>query len=213
MKELGWPWNKQMCRGKWARWQTAHCRQTLHIYHPLEQVQSWNHCKGLWAVCDLHNEAQDNFNIPKVFSAWPGHRKVESAAVTLQPGAWNLPCATSGDIPACHVKTQEGVPTVHSHYVVNELLSVCGRGLQLCVGGRFSRKIFHYAEETLWWAAAAIPLALVKQLHSSYLAHHIKDDLCTYDTRVCVACCHLAFRAEVNLTWCVLISSLFLSLM
>lgn len=29
------------------------------------------------------------------------------------------------------------------------LLSVFGSGLQLCVGGRFSRKIFDYAEEIL----------------------------------------------------------------
>lgn len=34
---------------------------------------------------------------------------------------------------------------------------------------------------------------------------------CTYDTSVCVACCHLAFSVEVSLTWCVLISRLFLS--
>lgn len=35
----------------------------------------------------------------------------------------------------------------------------------------------------------------------------------TYDTSVCVACCRLAFSAEVSLTWCVLISRLFLSTM
>lgn len=148
------------------RWPTAHsCLSPLdippdkHIYHPLKQVQSWKHCKGLWAGYNLHN----NFSVPHVFWAWPCCRRVESAAVTFQLGAWHLPCAASRDIPACRVQTQGAVPRLHSHYVVNELLSVCRRGLQLCVGGRFSRKIFHYAEEILWWAAAAIPLVLVKQ--------------------------------------------------
>lgn len=157
------------------RWQTAHsCMSPLDI--PPDKhtmfIILWNWFNpetivkaselDLHTICihDLHSETQDNFNIPKVFWAWPC---CLSAAVTLQLCAWPLSCAASRDSPACCVKTQERVPRMHSHYVVNELLSVCGRGLQLCVGGRFSRKIFHYAEEILWWAAAAIPLALVKQ--------------------------------------------------
>lgn len=129
MKELGWPWKKQMCRGKWARWQTAHSclspldgptRKTLPIYHPLKQVQSWKivkawnpeNCKGLWAVYDLHNEAQDNFNIPKVFSAWPCHRKAESAPVTLEVDAWNLPCATSLVMPKHQKECPEWTATM-----------------------------------------------------------------------------------------------------
>lgn len=56
------------------------------------------------------------------------------------------------------------------------LLTVFGSGLLLCVGGRFSWKIFDYAEEILRCAAAVIPLALVKQLYSIYVVHHIKDD-------------------------------------
>lgn len=34
-----------------------------------------------------------------------------------------------------------------SLWLTVQLLSVFGSGLQLCVGGRFSRKIFDYAEE------------------------------------------------------------------
>lgn len=100
---------------------------------------------------------------------------------------------------------------VHNYYVVKHMVAQCfGSGLLLCVGGRFSWKIFDDAEEILWCTAAVVPLVLVKQCTPATLPITLKMTY-TYDTSACVACCHPAFSAKVSFSWCILISRLLLS--